>query len=40
MIMKLLICNLASIALSKFVKKPSIPFKHIDNIKIYTKNML
>ena len=32
------VCNLASIALSKFVKKPSIPFKHMDNIKIYTKN--
>ena len=32
------VCNLASIALSKFVKNPTIPFKHLDNIKIYTKN--
>lgn len=32
------VCNLASIALSKFVKNPKSPFKHIDNIKIYTKN--
>jgi ribonucleoside-diphosphate reductase alpha subunit len=34
------VCNLASIALSKFVKSPKYPFKHTDasNIKIYTKN--
>ena len=31
------VCNLASIALSKFVNPPTIPFKHLDDIKIYTK---
>ena len=31
------VCNLASIALSKFVKPPSIPFNNLDNIKVYTK---
>ena len=31
------VCNLASIALSKFVKNTTNPFKHLDAIKIYTK---
>ena len=31
------VCNLASIALSKFVTPPVIPFKHLDEIKVYTK---
>tara|TARA_B100000925_G_scaffold152572_2_gene114460 strand:+ start:2435 stop:5026 length:2592 start_codon:yes stop_codon:yes gene_type:complete len=34
------VCNLASIALSKFVKPPTYPFKNTgaDSIKVYTKN--
>ena len=31
------VCNLASIALSKFVKQTPVPFKNLDEIKIYTK---
>jgi len=31
------VCNLASIALSKFVTPPTVPFKHLDEIKVYTK---
>ena len=31
------VCNLASIALSKFVNNTTNPFKHLDAIKIYTK---
>ncbi len=31
------VCNLASIALSKFVKQSPVPFKNLDEIKIYTK---
>ena len=31
------VCNLASIALSKFVKQSPVPFNNLDEIKIYTK---
>lgn len=31
------VCNLASIALSKFVTPPTVSFKHLDEIKVYTK---